>query len=529
MSRPTTRPMVRSVDEGGLRVSGTEDLVLDVLLDGRRIWSFWLIRDSEPETGVPGTYSIGWPSALARYLDGKTRLSVRSHVDGAELFAEDMQFGSSQERIAVVNRRGSPLGIDKSGRMQMTFENRSTAQVGPLLDSVELVIDALHRSGVEAFPAYGTLLGAVRDGALIGHDSDADLGYVSRHTHPVDVILESFELQRQLATMGFRIVRYSGAGFKVLVEEPDGNVRGLDVFGGFLDAGWLVLMGEIRVPFRPEWISPLGTTTLAGRRLPAPADPGRLLTATYGEAWQTPDPAFQFHTPRSTSSRLNDWFRGSTVHRSDWDRKYQSLRHKRPPRRPDPLAKVLLRREESPGLVVDVGCGRGTNAHWLARQGVRTLGLDYSGRGFEFLDRPEERLDLPLEFGAMNVMEMRHVLGYGARIARMEERPFILARHLADTLTVRGRENLWRFAEVVCRPRGRLYLEFLVSPATDDRWAQRNLLKPVDPDLVAAELAERGGTVVSKRMIGSAAMGLRFKNDPLKRERQSCRMVIGWQ
>ena len=37
-------------------------------------------------------------------------------------------------------------------------------------------------AGVEAFLAYGTLLGAVREGRLLGHDSDADLGYVSRHT-----------------------------------------------------------------------------------------------------------------------------------------------------------------------------------------------------------------------------------------------------------------------------------------------------------------------------------------------------------
>ena len=52
--------------------------------------------------------------------------------------------------------------------------------------------------------------GAVREGRLIGHDSDADLGYVSEHTHPVDVVRESFDLQRSLADMGYSISRYSG-------------------------------------------------------------------------------------------------------------------------------------------------------------------------------------------------------------------------------------------------------------------------------------------------------------------------------
>ncbi len=97
------------------------------------------------------------------------------------------------------------------------------------------MITALGRAGVEAFPAYGTLLGAHRDGALIGHDSDADLGYVSSHTHPADVIRESFAIQRRLAGMGYEVVRYSGGGIKVMVEEEDGNTRGLDVFSGFFD------------------------------------------------------------------------------------------------------------------------------------------------------------------------------------------------------------------------------------------------------------------------------------------------------
>ena len=47
---------------------------------------------------------------------------------------------------------------------------------------------ALEEAGVRPFLAYGTLLGAVRQGDFIGHDSDADLGYVSEHDHPVDAV-----------------------------------------------------------------------------------------------------------------------------------------------------------------------------------------------------------------------------------------------------------------------------------------------------------------------------------------------------
>ena len=99
--------------------------------------------------------------------------------------------------------------------------------------------------------------------------------------------------------MGYAISRYSGAAFKVDVVEGDGSVRGLDVFGGFLADGYLHLMGEIRTPFEREWIFPLGTTTLEGRELPAPADTDEFLTATYGPSWRVPDPAYKFGTPPS--------------------------------------------------------------------------------------------------------------------------------------------------------------------------------------------------------------------------------------
>ena len=96
------------------------------------------------------------------------------------------------------------LGIDKSNRLAKTFDTRDDEQVTPLLDAMELVLRALQDGGVEPFLAYGTLLGAVREGGFIGHDSDIDLGYVSRHPHPVDVVRESFRLQRELRREGLR-------------------------------------------------------------------------------------------------------------------------------------------------------------------------------------------------------------------------------------------------------------------------------------------------------------------------------------
>ena len=538
---------VRRVDDEGILLAGSSDVVVDVLFDDRRIWSFWSARDTE-EAG--DDLLAAWPGRLRRYLDGRTRLMVRTHVDGTVLFDDEVQLGSAEERIAVVNAQGQPLGMDKSGRLQVTFETRTAEDFIPLLDAIEEVLEALRKAGIEAFPAYGTLLGAVRQGGFIGHDSDADLGYVSRRTAPVDVIRESYALQRRLVGMGYQVSRYSGAGFAVRVKEGDGY-RTLDVFGGFFSDGHLVVLGEVRVPFREEWIYPLGTTTLEGRTLPAPAEPERVLAAMYGPSWRVPDPAFVFTTPASTSRRLDDWFRGIVENRSDWDARFQgrlqrvARREGRVDPKPNRLATYLHRQEKDrDSVVVDVGCGYGHNAFWLASQGRRVEALDYSYRSFPPLAELAEERGLPASYSVMNLLEMRHVLAHGARVARIEGPKVVLARHLVDALPERGRDNLWRFLSMALRGGGRMYAEFLTHAVDDDPFAAFHMLTPVEVDDVAAELERIGGKVVSvdevrvgPRPRGDAAGDAADAGDgdeddgdheEAARVRRGCRMVVEW-
>ena len=520
MSTATNVSAVR-VDDEGVRARSTDEVVLDVLFDGRRIWSFWLRRDGTPSGSA---YVVTWPSALRRFLHGTTRLSVVEHVSGAVVYDEEVHLGEGDQRIAVVNERGLPLGIDKSLRLAQTFDTRSAEHVKPLLDSIEEVLGALKKAGIDAFPAYGTLLGAVREGHLIGHDSDADLGYVSEHTHPVDVVRESFRLQRALADMGYLISRYSGGAFKVDVVEGDGSVRGLDVFGGFLADGYLHLMGEIRTPFRREWIFPLGTCTLEGRDLPAPANTDEFLAATYGPGWRVPDPAYKFETPESTHRRLNGWFRGTRVKRDSWDRTYSRLPTEPPVIEPTDFATWVVAEEGGvPGRVVDIGCGRGTDDLWFARQGASVVGLDYAIRGSVPVARLAETEDVDLEFRTMNLCELRSVLAEGARVAHLPGRRVVTARHVADATDKVGRAYLWRACEMVLRGGGgRLYVEFVTGRGEDDPFTRSNHLRPLSVRRVVDELEARGATVVSRTMT-------RQDSPDVSTGHRTGRLVVEWQ
>ena len=521
MADPVTDPVahqvrIESVDEAGLHVgSGTTDAVVDVLFDGRRIWSFWAVRDAAGGLAE-------WPSMLKRFIDGSTRLSVVEHVSGAVVFDEEVTFGSRTGRIAVVDPEGRPLALDKSNRITTTFDTRDPAHTKPLLDSTEAVLTALSEAGVAAFPAYGTLLGAVREQDFIGHDSDVDLGYVSRHTHPVDVIRESFALQRELQARGFAVDRYSAAAFKVDVVESDGRVRGLDVFGGHFLNGNLYLMGEIGTPFREDWIFPLGTCTLAGRTLPAPAVPEKLLEATYGPGWKVPDPAFHFETPQSTHRRLNGWFRGMRAFRNEWDRRYSQLREKLPPLEPSALARHVAQEEGLERPIVDVGAGRGTDALWLARQGARVTALDYSHGASNAVARVAAEEGLDLDIGWINLHETRTVLAQGARAAHRGP-VTVMANHLIDATDRRGLHAFVRFSRMALSGGGRLYAEFLCQPtpgAPSSRGSDR--LRTIDPDRVADAFIAAGAVIVqTTRTEDQGAAG--------KPGRPTVRMVVEWR
>ena len=455
---PALRDVV--VDDVGIAFAAQDDLAVDVGFDDQRIGSFWTRRDTEP---AGGRRLWRWPAALGPHLDGQVRVSLTEHGKEVLLASVDSRLGSGSGRISIVDRQGNPLGLDKSNRLMRLFGDRSAGQVEPLLDSMTEMLAVLADAGVRPFIAYGTLLGAVREGALIGHDSDADLGYVSAHEHPADVIAESLRLQRRVVEQGYAVIRYSGLGFKVLVHESDGTTRGLDVFGGFMRAGKLYLMGEVGHDFEEQWLHPLATAMLQGRPFPVPARPERLLEAMYGSSWRVPDPAYRFQTPASTKRRLAGWFRGLHARRNTvWDPYYLSVPGSGGS--PSSFVRWVHRREPDAALAVDVGCGRGADVAFLARRGTRTLGLDYSRRSFAQRARLVARAGTPASFEWMSLTELRSVMSTGVALAREPGPKIMLARHVADATNDYGRANLLRLARMSLGD-GRLYLQVAGGPA----------------------------------------------------------------
>lgn len=508
---------VRRLDDDGLTVVALEDRAVDVCIDGRRIWTFWTRRDTD-SLGTPvlrGRWPLryaAWPRPLRRHLDGRGRVTVRDSAAGHVLFEREMAFGDGEGPIRVRNEKGVDLGIDKSGRLVPTFAGRTDRDIASLIDATEKVITALRSAGVEPFLAYGTLLGAIREGAVLGHDSDADLGYVSRHTNPVDVARESFQVQRRLVEHGWRIDRYSGGSFKIYVTEAD-VTRGLDVFGGFLDAGRLYLMGEIGTEFERDWIFPLGTAELEGRPMPVPAEPERLLEATYGPHWRVPDPAFKFSTPERTIRAFDDWFRGTQPGARTWARRANASADKHLRARPSRLARRVHAAATALGAeVLDVGAGRGADSLWLARKGLTVTAYDFVPRALETARRRAQGEGHDFAVRRLNLTEWRSVYAEGARLARQPGPRVVLARHVVDATSAVGRESLARLCSMALRDGGRLLAEFYVPDEDGDpEW----MVGQPDPEAFTTLLHEAGATKVDVTTLPS-------------RGRQTVRLVGVW-
>jgi hypothetical protein len=431
-----------------------------------------------------------WPAPLRPYLNGVAEIVVRRQNTDDQLFAGTVTLGNGEGRVSIVSKFGVPMSIDKGGHLRPQFGRATPEDRAFLAQALADAVKVLHDEGVSAFLAFGCLLGAVRDGQLIGHDSDGDLVYVARSSHPFDVILESMELERSFQDKGWLTRRMSGGDFKLTIPLPDGGYVGCDVFTAFFRGESFYVMPYVRAAITRADLEPLSEITLEGVTIPAPARPEVLLEATYGPGWKVPDPSFAYHPDRQTRRQLAGWMRGERRHRSYWDEFY-ARRAQDVSAGPSPFASWVGEREPEVGSLVDIGAGTGRDSLWFAKQGFDVLGLDYSSEGVALAQRHAKRMNLPARFERMNLYDVRRVLTTSALLARTQRTDIVYARFLVHSLEDAGRKHLWLVARNLLRgSKGRFYIETRTE-ATNHVFGE-HFRQFVQADVIADELGTYG-------------------------------------
>lgn len=472
------------IDDEGITLPAAVKDGVEVRFDGRQVWSF--LPDEHSVDENQQRY-VPWHREVQRRLDGVAVVAL--HAGGALLHEEEVEFGHGEGQIDFVDRQGRPVMIDKWGLVQRPFAERGDGVVGQMIDVVEQIADVLREDpGIEVWLAFGSLLGAVRSGGVIGHDSDIDLAYLSERETPAEMAMEMYAATRALRRAGLDVLNKSASFITVLFSGPDGVRSSIDIYTCFHIGDTLHETATVREIIPPSAVVPTRPLTFEGRELPGPADPERLLEASYGPQWRVPDPAFTYHPDPGIKARFDPWFGNLMRQRRAWERSCKE--QVGTGWKPSSLATEAGALLEDAGFVVDAGAGRGTDALHLAAEGKQTHILDYLRSGQQPARRRARRMGLPVQFHTVNFYDLRDVLT-SARLFGFEEgKPLLLARGLLDSLADDGVENFWRFTTVLMSRGGRAIVEFSEEPHMDRavRW----------PRTVAevTEAAERSGARV---------------------------------
>lgn len=509
-----------AVSDRGLLLHDAPREPLVLSLDGRYIWAFTAARDGRPDVGG---LLVEWPAVLRRFLRGTARVTISDAAGTRVLHDEEVVLGGDPTpRIAVVDPQGLPLAVDKVGHLCRAFSATDVRIRDEILAGTRRAIDDLReRCGVEAYLNYGALLGAVRDGAMIAHDSDTDVCYLSRHSSPADVIAESYRIQRRLQQLGWTLLRMSGGDIKLLLPLSDGRQCHIDVFVAFRVGETFYQLGNRSGRLPDSAIVPVSTISLHGVDFPAPADPEAMLEFVYGPSWRVPDPAFKYADPVRGVHALDGWLRGFRTDMGRWTEFHQGPGAGLPQRKRSSFAAWVHRQIPAGARVAELGSGTGRDALWLAAKGHPVRAFDFSRAARGSVQRIARRRGLDVDAQALILNDLRFVLLTGAELAR--ERHHLCSRHLLGALDDTARAQLWLLCRMALRGRRRLFLEFLADPGAPSAAPEpAGLVRRLDPALVRAEIEAAGGTVERERIgDGRDVLG---NQDPAV-----CRMRVRWR
>lgn len=423
-----------AVDDRGISLPSTaRDSALEVRFDDRRVWS---------ARAVDATGRLEWPEALLRHTRGSVVVELYTAGSAAPLWSGTIRF-TDDASAGFFDVDGRALVVSKWGRAVHAVDGDEQF-AARLMKSLRCLLHDLEGLDIDPFVTGGTALGAVRIGAFLPHDDDADVGYLSGAEHPADVALESLRIARALRALGYQVREHSRSHLQALfyrdeTSEPSTFDHYIDLFPGFYRGERYCQPIAVRTPAAGLAITPLTSIELNGESVPSVADPEEWLARCYGPSWRTPDPAFRFETPAPTRRRFENWFGVFNTNREFWEEAHVD----EPLQVDTSLMKLLEQRWERGRAVVDLGSGLGGHAADLARREHSVVGVDFSVPG---LARSREREAQPSEISWVNCnfADLRDLGGLTVDLAASRRDWCVLLAHVLDGIVPETRRQVLR-------------------------------------------------------------------------------------
>ena len=252
----------------------------------RQIGQFLPLFANDPDVTPFRTRLMG--EIIAKQLGTRAAISTRGLAPLGVMLNTDARIKAAM----VVTNKVLSQKLDRDVQMvagKHAFqEARLVLQKDAYLRGLDQVFPAMQACGVQPMLAYGTLLGAVREGGFLAHDDDVDLLYFDGSKTRAEAMSRRIDLVKALEPHGLTLAQdLRNANFHV----NNGEVE-LDLFPCWQVGKKLHVMQRypeyMEMPV--EAVLPLGQAQLYGRSYPAPADPEAFLKWRYGAGWGTPDP-----------------------------------------------------------------------------------------------------------------------------------------------------------------------------------------------------------------------------------------------
>lgn len=195
----------------------------------------------------------------------------------------------AQFKVAVQNAT-YPNVLTTHGYSLSTFQ--AMKDHTPIWDNIGQITAKLKDLGYACFINSGTLLGATRDGKLIGHDDDVDLALILKATSAAEAAQEWYALKGSLIACGLFDVEAWKLGKPFIFKLKGLEGTEFDLFPGWTEGEKVFVYPHTFGELEKRDVFPLVEGPFPG--MLAPKKPELMLELNYGKNWRTPDPSFHF-------------------------------------------------------------------------------------------------------------------------------------------------------------------------------------------------------------------------------------------